>query len=75
LIDTKDKLHRNYVAFKTLDKMYLEEQIEAVLRQIPSASQEQLSDMLSYEALRIREKISGTNVPSEITPKVSRAVL
>jgi len=63
LIDIKNRLHRNYVAFETLDKMYLEEQIEAVIRQIPGASQEQLSDILSYKALRVREKIIKSNIP------------
>lgn len=63
LLDIKDRLRRNFAAFKELDKMYLEEQIEAVLRQIPSASQEQLSDSLSYDALRVKEKIPESNVP------------
>lgn len=61
LMDIKDRLHRNYVALDSLDKMYLEEQIEAVIRQIPSATQEQLSDPLIYNALRVREKVS--NIP------------
>ncbi len=63
LMDIKDRLHRNFAAFETLDKLYLEEQIETVLRQISTASLEQLSDKLNYNALRVREKISGSNVP------------
>lgn len=62
LLDTKDSLRRNFDASVMLNKMYLEEQIEAVLRQIPFASAEQLSDTLEYNALRIKEKISS-NVP------------
>ncbi len=63
MLETKDRLHRNFATFEILDKMYLEEQIEEVLRQIPTASQKQLSDTLSYSALRVKEKISENNVP------------
>lgn len=59
LMDIKDRLHRNYVALDSLDKMYLEEQIESVIRQIDGVPLEQLSDMLIYKALRVREKISN----------------
>ena len=63
LKDIKDKLQRTYHATMTLDRIYLEEQIEAVIRRIPSASLEELSDTLNYTALRVREKISANNIP------------
>jgi len=63
LLDVKGKLQRNYDALETLEKMYIEEQIELVLRNISTATKEQLSDPLSYKALRISEKIPGNNVP------------
>lgn len=63
LISKKSSLSRNYTALETLDKMYLEEQIEAVLRQISSATKEMLKDTLSYDALRVKDKIDGNNVP------------
>ena len=59
LIDIKERLHRNYVALGSLDKIYLEEQIEAVIRKIDGVPLEQLSDTLIYNALRVREKISN----------------
>lgn len=61
LMDIKTRLNRNFAALESLDKLYLEEQIEAVIRQIPNATQEQLSDTLTYKALRVRDKIS--NIP------------
>jgi len=62
LLDIKGKLRRNFDATVLLDKMYLDEQIEAVLRQIPIESEELLSDTLEYSALRVKEKIYS-NVP------------
>lgn len=58
----KEKLRRNYDAATMLDKMYLEEQIETVLRKIPLDSIEDITETLEYSALRVREKISH-NVP------------
>lgn len=63
LLNIKEKLSRNSNALEALDKMYLEEQIEAVIRQIANASPEQLSDELTYSAVRIKEKIKKSNVP------------
>jgi len=45
-----------------LDRMYLEEQIETVLRKIPLDSINDIKETLDYNALRVREKISH-NVP------------
>ena len=59
---TKEKLRRNYDAAVMLDKMYLEEQIESILRSIPIDSVEQITETLEYTALRVRDKISS-NVP------------
>lgn len=63
LLNTKERLSRNSNALEVLDKMYLEEQIEAVIRQIANASPEQLSDELTYNAVRINEKIKKSNIP------------
>ena len=63
LLELKSKLQRNNTAVQMMDKMYLEEEIEAVLRGIHGATIEQLSDVLSYNALKIREKIPSSNVP------------
>ena len=63
LISKKASLSRNYAALETLDNMYIEEEIEAVLRQIVSAPKELLSDILSYDALRVKEKIEANNYP------------
>lgn len=63
LMDIKNRLYRNFAANEVLNKMYLEEQIEAVIRQISVAPPEQLSDTLSYEALRVRDKIPESNIP------------
>lgn len=59
---TKEKLRRNYDAAVMLDKMYLEEQIETVLRKIPIDSTDEIADTLEYVALRVRDKIRS-NVP------------
>lgn len=58
----KQKLRRNYDAVVMLDKMYLEEQIEAVLRKIPIDSTDHITEILEYTALRVRDKITS-NVP------------
>jgi hypothetical protein len=63
LMDIKNRLYRNFAANEVLNKMYLEEQIEAVIRQISVAPPEQLSDTLNYEALRVRDKIPESNIP------------
>ncbi|NLK52542.1 MAG: hypothetical protein GX295_08885 [Syntrophomonadaceae bacterium] len=63
LMDIKNRLYRNFAANEVLNKMYLEEQIEAVIRQISVAPPEQLSDTLNYKALRVRDKIPGSNIP------------
>ena len=62
LIDVKSKLQRNNIAVQMLDKMYLEDGIEAVLRGIHGATEEQLADVLNYSALKIRDKIPSNNV-------------
>ena len=62
LKQTKEKLRRDFDAAIMLDKMYLEEQIEAVLRKIPVESTEEITETLEYEALRVRDKIHS-NVP------------
>ena len=49
LMDIKNRLYLNFAANEVLNNMYLEEQIEAVIRQISVAPPEQLSDTLSYE--------------------------
>jgi hypothetical protein len=59
---TKEKLRRDFDAATMLDKMYLEEQIEAVLRKIPVESTDEITETLEYEALRVRDKIHS-NVP------------
>lgn len=58
----KEKLRRSFDASTMLDKMYLEEQIEAVLRKIPLDSSADITETLEYTALRVREKILS-NVP------------
>lgn len=63
LMEIKEKLLHNYVASETLDKMYLEEEIETILRQIAVASPEQLSETLSLKAVRVRDKIPNSNMP------------
>ena len=62
LKQTKEKLRRDFDAATMLDKMYLEEQIEAVLRKIPVESAEEITETLEYDALRVRDKIHS-NVP------------
>lgn len=62
LKQTKEKLRRDFDAATMLDKMYLEEQIESVLRKIPVESTEEITETLEYEALRVRDKIHS-NVP------------
>ena len=62
LIQIKEKLRRNYDAAVMLDKMYLEEQIENVLRKIPLGSIDDITETLEYTALRVRNKITS-NVP------------
>lgn len=62
-MDIKERLHRNFAAYETLDKMYLEEQIEAIIRQIANVSQDQLSDPLNLTAVRVKEKVPASNVP------------
>ena len=63
LMEIKEKLFHNYIASETLDKMYLEEEIETILRQIATASPEQLSETLSLNAVRVRDKIPNSNMP------------
>jgi len=46
-----------------MDKMPLEKEIEEVLRGISNATGEQLTEALTYDVLKIREKIPTTNVP------------
>jgi len=62
LKQTKEKLRRDFDAATMLDKMYLEEQIEAVLRKIPVESADGITETLEYTALRVRDKIQS-NVP------------
>lgn len=62
---TKEKLRRDYDATVLLNKMYLEEKIEAVLRKIPLASTDDITVMLEYKALRVKDKIKS-NVPLTI---------
>jgi len=63
LIDTKEKLYRNYKASEVLEKMYLEEEIEFILRKIAGATQDQLSDTLNLNAVRVKNKIPEDNFP------------
>jgi len=62
LKEIKEKLRRNYDAAVILDKMYLEEKIETVLRKIPLESIDDITEILEYTALRVRDKISN-NIP------------
>ena len=62
LLEAKDKLQRNYNALRLMDTMPLEAGIEDVLRGIVGATPEQMSDELTYTALKIKDKIPSTNV-------------
>lgn len=62
---TKEKPRRNFDAATMLDKMYLEEQIEAVLQKILIESTDEITGKLEYTSLRVREKIKS-NVPLTI---------
>lgn len=63
LIEIKERIYRNYLASEMLEKMYLEEDIESILRQIAGASQDQLSDTLNLNAVRVKDKIHSSNFP------------
>jgi len=63
LLDIKNRIQRNYIAVQMMDKMPLEKDIEAVLRGISNASYEELTDTLTYDVLKIKDKIPTTNVP------------
>lgn len=63
LIHKKNSLVRNYKAMEITESIFLEEQIEKVLRQISSADISSAFEQLSYNALKVRSKISTDNVP------------
>ena len=63
LLHKKQSLLRNYNAWTKISSIELEDHIETVLRRITTASQDELSEPLNYNAVRIRNKIEIRNFP------------
>ena len=65
LLELKKSLHKNYLAQQMTDEMYLESEIEAVLRGIANATSSELKDKLDYSALKIDRKITDMALMSK----------